>query len=128
LPAVFSDFLPVEVQVQVSWPSVAFGVLTGIFISVLFALLPLLKIRTVSPMTTLRPGTDEVKMLKDPLRWAVISGIVAFIFFFSLYLLNDWREALGFTGFVVFSFGVLWFLGLGIMWLIRRFLPISLNY
>src|SRR5690606_24405390 len=42
LPVVFSDFLPVEVQVQVSWASVAFGVLTGIFISVLFALLPLL--------------------------------------------------------------------------------------
>lgn len=128
LPVVFSDFLPVEVQVQVSWSAVGFGIFTGLFISVLFAMLPLLKIRTVSPMSTLRPGTDEVKLHRDPVRWAVISGIVAFIILFSLYLLDDWERALGFTGFVLFSFGMLWLLGLGIMWLIRKFLPISLYY
>src|SRR5690606_16931511 len=82
LPVVLSDFLPVEVQVQVSWLSIVFGVLTGLFISVLFALLPLLKIRNVSPMSTLRPGTEEVKIHRDPLRWAVLLGITAFIFFF----------------------------------------------
>src|SRR5690606_173474 len=87
LPMVFSDFLPVEVTVQISWSSVAFGVVTGLFISVLFALLPLLKIRKVSPMSTLRPETEGNTIMNDPLRWAVILGIVAFIFFFSFYLL-----------------------------------------
>src|SRR5690606_33973676 len=128
LPMVFSDFLPVEVTVQISWTSVAFGVVTGLFISVLFALLPLLKIRKVSPMSTLRPETEGNTIMNDPLRWAVILGIVAFIFFFSFYLLNRWDMALGFTAFVLFAFGILWLMGLGIMWAIRRFLPITLNY
>ncbi|MEX2592059.1 MAG: FtsX-like permease family protein [Anditalea sp.] len=128
LPMVFSDFLPVEVNVEISWTAVTFGVITGLFISVLFALLPLLKIRKVSPMSTLRPETEEGKISKDPLRWVVILGIVAFIFGFSFYLLNDWEEAMGFTGFVIFAFGVLWLMGIGIMWAIRRFLPLSLNY
>jgi putative ABC transport system permease protein len=32
--AVFEDFLPVKVNVDVSWSSVGFGVLTGLFVSV----------------------------------------------------------------------------------------------
>lgn len=128
LPAVFKDFLPVAVTVQVSWTSVGFGVLTGLFVSVLFALLPLLKIRKVSPMATLRPEAGETKISRDPLRWAVIVAILLFIFGFSFYLLKDWKVALGFTGFVVFAFAVLWAVALGIMWMIRRFLPLSLQY
>src|SRR5690554_1025350 len=128
LPMVFSDFLPVEVNVQISWSAVLFGIVTGLFISVLFALLPLLKIRKVSPMSTLRPETEETKIHKDPLRWAVILGIVLFIYGFSFYLLGRWEMVLGFAGFVLFAFGSLWLMGTGIMWSIRRFLPISLTY
>ncbi len=128
LPVVFRDFLPVEVSVQVSWSSVIFGVLTGLFIAILFALLPLLKIRKVSPMATLRPEAGETKISRDPLRWAVIGAILIFIFGFSFFLLDDWKIALGFTGFVVFAFAVLWAVALGIMWMIKRFLPISLQY
>ena len=128
LPMVFSDFLPVEVNVQISWSAVFFGIVTGLFISVLFALLPLLKIRKVSPMSTLRPESEETKIHKDPLRWAVILAIVLFIYSFSFYLLGRWEMALGFAGFVLFAFGSLWLMGAGIMWAIRRFLPISLTY
>ena len=55
LPLVFADFLPVEVTFGVSWKSVGFGMVTGLFVYILFALLPLLKVRKVSPMATLRP-------------------------------------------------------------------------
>jgi putative ABC transport system permease protein len=128
LPTVFADFLPVEVTMAISWKSVGFGVLTGLLVALLFALLPLLKIRKVSPMATLRPEEGETKISKDPLRWGVITGILLFIFGFSFFLLNGWKEALGFTGFVVFAFLALWSVALGIMWMIKRFLPITLNY
>src|SRR5690606_15993488 len=105
LPAVFGEFLPVEVQVQVSWAAVFFGIVTGLFISVLFALLPLLKIRKVSPMNTLRPESDDTQISKDPLRWMVILGIVLFILGFSYYLLGRWDMAFGFAGFVLFEIG-----------------------
>ncbi|WP_416171367.1 ABC transporter permease [Algoriphagus boritolerans] len=128
LPAVFSDFLPVEVNVGVSWISVGFGIVTGLFVSILFALLPLLKVRNVSPMATLRPETADSTLLKDPLRWLVIFGILVFIWGFSFYLLKDWKLAFGFTGFVLVAFGSLWGVGQLIMWAVRKFLPISLEY
>lgn len=128
LPAVFGEFLPVEVQVQVSWAAVFFGIVTGLFISVLFALLPLLKIRKVSPMNTLRPESDDTQISKDPLRWMVILGIVLFILGFSYYLLGRWDMAFGFAGFVLFAFGILWLIATGMMWAIRKFLPMSLQY
>ncbi len=128
LPAVFADFLPVEVNVGISWISVLFGIITGLFVSILFALLPLLKVRNVSPMATLRPETADSTLMKDPLRWLVIGGILAFIWGFSFYLLKDWKLAFGFTGFVVVSFGLLWGVGQLIMWTVRRFLPISFAY
>ena len=128
LPAVFSDFLPVEVSFGISWLSVGFGIITGLFVSVLFALLPLLKVRNVSPMATLRPETADSTILKDPLRWAVIVGILAFIWGFSYYLLTDVKLAFGFTGFVVFAFGILWGVAQLIIWAVRKFLPISFTY
>jgi putative ABC transport system permease protein len=128
LPLVFEDFLPVEVTVGVSWVSVLFGVSTGLFVSILFALLPLLKVRNVSPMATLRPETADTTLMKDPLRWLVVAGILGFVWGFSFYLLRDWRLAFGFTGFVVVSFGLLWGVGQLIMWSVRRFLPISFSY
>ncbi len=128
LPAVFADFLPVEVNVGISWISVGFGIVTGLFVSILFALLPLLKVRNVSPMATLRPETADTTLLRDPLRWLVIVGILLFIWGFSFYLMGDWKLALGFTGFVLVAFGALWGVGQLIMWAVRRFLPISLRY
>ncbi|MDN3669423.1 ABC transporter permease [Echinicola jeungdonensis] len=128
LPKVFSDFLPVEVTVQTSWSAIGFGLLTGLVISVLFALLPLLKIRKVPPMMTLRPDESSVSFTRDPWRWLVALGISVFIFSFSLMLLDGWEESLGFTGFVLLAFGLLWLVGTGIMWLIRRFMPLSLSY
>ncbi len=128
LPLVFSDFLPVEVTVGVSWISVGFGIITGLFVSILFALLPLLKVRNVSPMATLRPETADSTLMKDPVRWLVIAGILLFIWGFSFYLLKQATWALGFTGFVLVAFGALWGVGQLIMWAVRKFLPISLEY
>ncbi|EON78795.1 hypothetical protein ADIS_0692 [Lunatimonas lonarensis] len=128
LPAVFQDFLPVDVTVGISWPAIALGIFTGILISLLFALIPLLKIRTVSPMMTLRPEEGNTRFVNDPLRWAVLAAILCFLVGFSYYLLRDWIQTGWFTAFVVFSFGVLWLFALGIMGGIRRWLPISLSY
>ncbi|MEX0884653.1 MAG: FtsX-like permease family protein, partial [Cyclobacteriaceae bacterium] len=127
-PFIFSDFLPVDVNVQISWNAVILGTVTGIMISILFALMPLLKIRKVSPMMTLRPEEGSVGFRKDPLRWAVLGSIILFIIGFSYQLLGKWEETFWFTGFVIFAFGVLWFLAIGLMWGIRKFLPLSLNY
>ena len=128
LPVVFSDFLPVEVSVGISWKSIGFGMVTGLLVSLLFALIPLLKVRKVSPMATLRPETADTTLLKDPARWAVMLGILLFILGFSYYLLGKLIWAIGFTLFVLLAFGMLWGVGIAIMWSVRKFSPLSLSY
>lgn len=61
LPRVLADFLPVDVAFAVSWPAVLVGVGTGLLVSLLFALLPLLGIRRVSPLVVLRRPYEEVR-------------------------------------------------------------------
>ncbi|GEO22596.1 ABC transporter permease [Cyclobacterium qasimii] len=128
LPLVFSEFLPVEVTVQLAWGAIGVGIVTGVMISILFALIPLLKIRKVSPMMTLRPDDQSGGFGNDPARIFVLFAIVVFILLFSFFLLGKWDQTLWFTGFVVLSFGALWLLAMGVMKAIRTFLPISLNY
>ncbi|HEY1200249.1 MAG TPA: ABC transporter permease [Niastella sp.] len=41
LPAVFKDFLPVQVTTTMSWKAISQGLISGVVISLLFALLPL---------------------------------------------------------------------------------------
>ncbi|WP_069130719.1 ABC transporter permease [Rhodohalobacter halophilus] len=54
LPTLFTDLLPFEIVQAVSVQAIAMGLFTGILISVVFSLLPLAGVSTVSPMLTLR--------------------------------------------------------------------------
>ena len=50
LPLVLGDFLPVDVDFAVSWPSVLLGSGIGLGVTLLFALMPLLEIRNIPPL------------------------------------------------------------------------------
>lgn len=54
LPSLFTDLLPFEIVQAVSYQAIGLGLFTGVLISVVFSLLPLAGISTVSPMLTLR--------------------------------------------------------------------------
>jgi len=128
LPLLLQDFVPIEMTLKVSFSSLGFGVLTGLLIAFLFALLPMLKIRKVSPMSTLRPEESSTSSKRDPLRWLVFLAIVTFVFGYSFYLLHDWKPSLAFTAFVMLSFLILFGLAALVMWALKRFLPIGLSY
>ncbi len=49
LPTVLKDFLPIQINAGISWPSVGKGIALGAVIAALFGLLPLLSVRNVSP-------------------------------------------------------------------------------
>ncbi|WP_266364109.1 ABC transporter permease [Tellurirhabdus rosea] len=128
LPEVFSGFLPVEVSVAISWKAVAQGILTGLVVAVLFALLPLLMVRKISPLRTLRTDYQEDVSSRDPLRWLVYTLIAAFVTGFAWWQTRDWKLALGFTVGLGITFAVLTVFGLLLMWLVRRFFPVSWSY
>ncbi len=128
LPRVFSDFLPVAVTTALSGPAILSGIGTGLLISVLFSLLPLLAIRNVSPLRTLRSSYEADLSGRDPLRWLVYLLVIGFIIGFSYWQTQSWRSSLGFAGGLAVAFGALTLLGLGLIWLVRRFFPSSWSY
>lgn len=128
LPIIFSDFLPLEVNLSISWKAIVTGVLIGITISLLFALLPLFGIRKISPFSVLRAGFEPNTRPGWPV-WLVGFSIFVFIVVFSyLQGIGNWLEALGFTAGLMAAFGFLGLLAKLVVWLLRKFSPENLNY
>ena len=123
LPVVLKAFLPFEATNAISWPSIARGFVIGIGISVLFALLPLLSIRKVSPLFTLRASFEGASSSRDPLRWLVFLMIGVFVYGFTYLQLGGWVEALAFTGAIAAGFLLLVGAAKLAMWLVKRFFP-----
>ncbi|UOR05641.1 FtsX-like permease family protein [Hymenobacter aerilatus] len=128
LPRVFAEFLPVAVDIQVSWGAVAQGVLTGVLVAVLFALLPLLSIRRVSPLRTLRASFEEDTTAPDPLRYLVYGLIFVFVTGFAYLQTREVKLALGFAAGLLVALGGLAGVAAGLRWLVRRYFPTSWSY
>jgi len=128
LPKVFADFLPVEVTLAISWKSIVNGIFTGLIVSVLFALTPLLSVRKASPLLTLRNTSDDSGALKDPLRWLVYAGIVLFIISFAYMQIQDLRDSVVFSLSIVLAFGFLALIARIAMWAVKKFFPVSWNF
>ncbi len=127
LPTVFQSFLPVEVQMYLVPSAIGKGILVGVVVSLLFALLPLLKIRKIPPLKSLRvSATNQTGF--DALTILVYGVIVAAIFGFALLQTNDVMTALAFCGFLVVAFLILTGVSYLIMWSIRKFFPRGFSY
>ncbi len=123
LPAVLSEFLPVDVSVRVSPLAVAEGMLVGLGVSLVFALLPLLRIRRISPLRALRASVEEQEAGRDTLRILLWGVVILLLFGFALRQTGRWPIALGFTGGVGVVFGSLYLVARSLMAIVRRFFP-----
>ena len=128
LPMVLKDFLPVDITIALSWPAIAQGILLGVIISLLFALLPLISVRNISPLNTLRLSFEDTPLFKDPVKWLVYAIIILFIFVFTYLQVGGWQQSLYFTLGVLTSFLVLAGVAAALIWLARRFFPTSWSY
>ncbi|MXV15444.1 FtsX-like permease family protein [Pedobacter sp. HMF7056] len=128
LPVVLKDLLPVSITSAISWIAILQGIVAGLLVSLLFAMLPLVSIRNISPLNTLRISDTETRGSRDPLKWLVYLLILAFIVGFSYLQLRDWSGAFTFTAAVVAAFLVLSAVASALMWLVRRFFPSGAGY
>ncbi|MFD1014715.1 ABC transporter permease [Winogradskyella rapida] len=121
-PYLLKDFLPFTVEISIAAQPLIIGVLLGLFMSVLFALLPLLRTWYVSPLEVLRVNEQATN---EPLKvkLLVYGAILAFLFLFSYGLLDNLKYASAFVLATLVTFSVL----AGIAWLsikgIKRFFP-----
>lgn len=128
LPVIFKDFLPLELQVTISWRAIGQGILLGVIISILFSLLPLISIRKVSPLNTIRVSDQTESTGNDPWRWFVYLLIFGFITCFARLQLDGWRQTLVFSVSLVIGFIILYGVAAASVWLIRKFFPSSWSY
>lgn len=128
LPAVIKDFLPIEINAGISWPSIFKGIGLGAVIAALFGLLPLLSVRKVSPLFTLRLSLEPVRSWGDPFRWLVYVLILGFIVVFTWWQVHSWAQAIIFTISILTAFLVLAGIARLLMWTVRRFFPARWSY
>ncbi len=128
LPTVFKDFLPVEIKMVISWRAIIQGIALGVMISVLFGLLPLVSVRNISPLYTLRLSFETVRPLRDPLKWLIWLFIFLFVACFTWWQIESPWQALVFTFSILAAFMLLAAVAKLQMALVRRFFPSSWNY
>jgi putative ABC transport system permease protein len=129
LPRVLSDFLPVDVAIDPSLSAVLLGVGIGLLASILFALIPMLILRRISPLSALRASYEtHESWWRDPIRVVVVGSIMLSIFMYAIWTTSSFNVG------VVFAAGLLAvFLCLGavaklVIWASRRFFPSGWPY
>jgi putative ABC transport system permease protein len=128
LPIAFKDFLPIKVTTDFSWSAIGQGLLLGVVISFLFALSPLVAIRKISPLNTLRLSFQKFSLFRDPVKWLVYLLIILFIFGFSFLQIKEIPESIAFTIVILVSFLILVGTAALLMWAVRRFFPNAAGY
>ncbi|MEO0527357.1 MAG: FtsX-like permease family protein [Bacteroidota bacterium] len=126
-PALLQEFLPFSVEVSLAPQPIVMGLVLGVFMSVLFALSPLMGTWYVSPLEVLRIQEGNPAKSRTAQSFIFI-GILLFVFLFSLWLLKDYRYALGFVGSIVITFSIL--AGVATMFMkgIKQFFPSSWGF
>jgi len=127
LPWLLKDLLPVRIEPQVSWKAILLGIGLGMVISLLFALAPLVSIRNISPLNTLRT-MDPAALGRDPATWLIYLLIFGFVLGFSRLQLSNWRQALFFALGLAAALALLTALAGLLMFLVRRFFPSGWPY
>lgn len=128
LPRVFADFLPVDVTIALSWTSILGGIVTGLFVSILFALSPLISVRRASPLITLRGIQEGAKLKLDKAQWLIYVCIFVFIIGFAFIQIGSLTDSLVFTVFIGLAFGFLALIAKISMWLVKKFFPDAWSY
>lgn len=129
LPEVFSDFLPVQIESFIAWGAVLQGMSIGLTLAMLFALLPLLAIRKVSPLLALRASYETgAARSQDRMRWLLYLLIAVAAGGFAVSQSAEWRFGLSFVFGIFAALAVLAGVARLIMLGVRKFFPESWTY
>jgi putative ABC transport system permease protein len=122
LPLVLADLLPVDVTVTLDPGAVVLGLGLGIWVSVMFALMPLLAIRRVSPLRTLRRNVEQLPG-RDPARIVAAIALVVSVAGLAAVQAGRLRDGTAFTIALGVVVVILWLASLALIRGLRRWFP-----
>ena len=124
IPLVLKEVLPLqEISASISPTAVIQGIITGLSIALLFALLPLLSIRKTSPLRTLRANYEAAESKRDPFTWLVYLLIFAFIAIFTYFQTGGGIDALVFPTGIAIAFLLLAGTAKMVTLLLKKYFP-----
>jgi putative ABC transport system permease protein len=127
LPDLLHDFLPVEIHVSVEWPAIFAGLLIGVWVAVMFALLPLLTVRNIAPLQALR---REFESARSPgvLRFSAHAAVVLTMVALSIWQAPDLALGAAFAVALGSTTLLLWLSAWFLIRTTRRLLPRKASY
>lgn len=129
LPAVFGAFLPLDVAVRPSVPAMLTGLGVGVWVALVFALLPLLAVRGVPPLAVLRRDVDtEASPRADRWLWAARLALVLSVVALAGLRVASVRQGVIFAAAIGAALLVLWGAARGLTGALRRWFPRRLAY
>ncbi|MFT7034189.1 MAG: putative ABC transport system permease protein [Cyclobacteriaceae bacterium] len=129
IPALLKDILPITIVPKLYWYIILEGLALGLFIAVLFALLPLISLRKISPLLSIRLAYDDSSKPKTSVQHYIIyTLIILFIYGFSFFQIGDPLKAFYFCLGLLATFVLLWSISLGLMKLTKKISNQKWNY
>lgn len=128
LPGVLKEFLPFEFAFRIYWPALFRAIGVGFGICFLFALLPLLPLRRISPLAAIRASYEPERARFDVLQWLAYLALASGVAGFALAQMGKIKFALGFTLGLVLAFAVIAGVASILIYLTRKFTPAALPF
>jgi len=118
IPYAISAFLPFEIIFRISWPSMAMGFGVGLLVTLIFAILPLLDVRGVSPLRALRSSIEPL----TPARIRFIAYILSVggLILIAASQSGSWVASAYYALAIIIAFGALMLMSKLLMWCARR--------
>lgn len=121
LPAILKDLLPIQdASTSLSPTAVIYGLVVGVVFSIVFALIPLISIRKISPLQTLRMSFEDEKLPADPIRNIFYFLIIVLMFLFSWIQIGDAKLAAGFIVGTISFFGFITFIAWILTFILKK--------
>jgi len=128
LPQIVKAFLPFDLPFEIVWPSLLEAFLFAWALTLLFALLPLLPTRNLSPLRAIRSSSGLSENRRDWLVWMAAAAIGALTLWFSILQTDDLKEAAGVFGGILVAIIALGGIGIGLRKTFKSLRPKSLPF
>ena len=124
IPPIVGDFLPVDVEIRPAPGAMGIGLAAGLWVATVFAILPLMAIRRITPLAALRaPYEQAARLPRDPWRWLVGLALALSVLGLAIVQAPSLNEGLAFGIGIGITLLVLWIAALLLIKGIRKFFP-----